>query len=126
MRFYIQRDSGNQERAYKQSIHYELYKKINIAIIELKKKKNPHRLCFRDVVTNTVGTLMLFEGTRGAGIFSSKKLDNLIQVGPRMFVPKTLVRKTTRKRKIKCKKSKRVTTIGHSTKSTPLDFSSHL
>jgi hypothetical protein len=105
MNFFLQWDGTTKSRAYN-GIGSKEWTKINHAIAELKKKEHPHRLCVRMGANRyaPVVTLLLFEGT-GGRTFNAKKLTGLVQVGKGMYIPKAVRRKTTRKRKTKCKKS---------------------
>jgi hypothetical protein len=127
MKFYLKQDEIRR-RSYRKygRIPPVKFTKINHAIDELKKKERPHRLVFQDDDSSGWNTLMFFEGVLGQGSFTEKKLSTLIKVGAYMYVPKSLVRKTTRKRKRKCKKSKNSTVIEDSVRFTRQDSNSPL
>lgn len=118
MKFYLKWEHRNRSRAHRSYGRNASFTKINHAIDELKKKEYAHTLVFQDDETATRSTLMFFTGTLGNGTFSEKKLSTLVQVGAKMYVPKSLIRKTTRKRKRRCKKSKSSKTIEAFVKST--------
>ena len=126
MKFYLKLERYNRSRAYCSYERDVTFAKINHAIDELKKKEHAHSLVFQDDETTTRSTLMFFEGTHGNRVFSAKKLSTLVQVGAKMYVPKSLIRKTTRKRKRRCKKSKSSETTAVFVKSTELDSNSRL
>ena len=121
IKFFVQWDGRYRSRAYKNANTAE-FEKVNHAIDRLKRQAIPYKLCFREVGSDSVRTLMRFEAQKG--IFTDKKKASMVQVGPLMYVPKGLVRKTTQKRKRRCKKSKNSTGRKAFVKSTKLDFSS--
>lgn len=126
MKFYVKRDKTKlRYKVYGRVLSTE-YMKINHAIDALKKKVSAHRLVFRKDRSSGYSTLMFFEGTQGQGTFSEKKLSTLTKVGTLMYVPKSIIRKTTRKRQRRCKKSKNSNVIEDFAKSMLQDFNSHL
>jgi len=103
MKFYLQWDGRTKSRADRQ-YGRNGFQKINHAIAALKTQTNPRRICAHDSKNNKNFTIMLFEGIKGIGIFTSNKKASLMCVGVGMYIPKTCVRKTNKKRKMKCKK----------------------
>ena len=96
MKFYLHYDYGGRSRARQNNYKRKRYNKINYAIAALKTKKSPTKLVCVDN-SCTTHTLMYFEGREGA--YNDAKKKTLVQVGALMYVPKSIVRKTTRKRK---------------------------
>ena len=100
MKFYIQYDGRGRSRAYSGTYGFKPFSSVNAAIDALKTKKSPHKLVFEE--NGAVYTILYYSGKED--VYTAMKLNSLHQVGPLMFVPRSLVRKTTRKRKKKCKK----------------------
>jgi len=104
--FYIQPDSVTYTKAfmpYKKRT--DVFKKINEAIEALKKRKKTYRLCYiEDNNPYTVKTLMFAEEELWSHRFTPRKLKYLIKISDHMYIPKSISRKTTRKRKKRCKK----------------------
>jgi hypothetical protein len=124
IKFFIQWDGRYRNKATRNYGGRNEFSKVNHAIAVLKTMPNPHRLCYREGQFSGNRTLMIFEGLKDIGCFTDKKRKSLIHVGTGMFVPKSIVRKTTRKRKKKCKKSQNSQETKVSAKSIPLDFNS--
>ena len=122
VKFLIQSDNAYRMRSvrYISYIHVT-YKNINAAI----KKMKQYRVCVRLCMVHEKGhttTVMLKPGI-GISQYTESKQKTLMEITPGIFIPKTLVRKTTQKRKRKCKQSKNSTKTNISVKSTVQDSS---
>lgn len=98
MWFFIQDDSKYKRRAYTPYTWDKItkHKKINQAVAALKKRTTPARLCYFNNETKELLTILHYEGA--TPIFVDSKKHGLMQVGPRMWIVKTLVKKTNIKR----------------------------
>lgn len=119
--FLIQPDYIYKSRAWKPYTFKNVptFKKLNHAIVALKKNKQPARLSYIDPDTKKQITVLFYEGPKPC--FSTAKKKGLSQIGPRMYVVKSLVTKTTIKRKKKCAKSSLIAEIVNSAKSIQQD-----
>lgn len=98
MKFLIQVDSRYKSKAYVDKWYQGLgFTKINCALAQVRKATLPQRICYQ--TKSQTRTLFLFKGI--GDDYTTGKKRNLIQIGPMFFVPKIMVRKTTRKRNAK-------------------------
>lgn len=77
--------------------HNSEFKRVNHAIRKLKLQQWPSVIAFRDPMYNRMRTLMVWEGMPGN--FARNATRGVTLISPMLYIPKGLIRKTSKRRK---------------------------